>query len=234
VTRLRPNAGLALAVSLLVGGAARADEPPPLPPIASPTADPAAQATDPAALAERLAAVEKDVALIQRKLRMLGAENEADALGAELLSSPRWLYEAALQQDATVEGVERAYRYLALIRQLHPESPEAREAFVPAARFHRFLYRAHRVRDLHSSWIVTEPIFMIHWVSSFFEPGVFPEEELDVLMWKMPMSFYRQLEGYAKTHPEMRKWRLEVEEDNGVVEKIVGVPADAPPDRDAE
>jgi len=221
VTGLHPRAGLALAVSLLAAAPAPADEAP----APAAEAQPAADAPAPMpGMEERLNTVEKQLALIERKLRMLGAENEADALGGELLSNPRWLYEAALQQDASLEGVERAYRYLALIRQLHPASPEAREAFIPAARFHRLLFRAYRVRDLHASWIVTEPIFMIHWLGDFFEPGVFPDEPINVLAWKLPMSFYDTLADYAKGHPEMRKWELVVEEDNGLVEKITGVP----------
>lgn len=242
--RFRSLAGLAVAVGALGVAPVRAEEAPtpepgatfdtfdtpygPAPEIPEPSAEadpPMALTTeDMEGLDERLDAVEKELERIKHKFRVLAADDEAEALGGALLDNPRWLYEAALQQKSTVEGLERAYRLFALIRELHPESPEAREAFIPAARFHRFLFRAHRVRDMHSPWVVTEGIFLIHWLGDFFEPGHFPEEEINVLAWKLPMSFYAKLEAYARTHPEMRKWRLEVEEDNGQVVEIRGHP----------
>jgi len=249
VQRTRSLAAVALAVGALGAAPLRAEEPAAKPDAAA-TATSANEATfdtpygpapeidappeheaaltptveDMEALDERLDTVEKELALIRHKFRVLAAEDEAEVLGRELLDSPRWLFDAALQQESTVEGLERAYRYFALVRQLHPESPEARDAFLYAARIHRFLFRAHRVRDPHSPWVVSEPTFMIHWLADFFEPGRFPDTEVNVFAWKLPMSTYRKLEDYAKTHPEMRKWRLEVEEDNGRVEVVRGFP----------
>jgi hypothetical protein len=240
VYRFRSTAGPVLALAVLAatpacpGTAAAADaEPTTAPDLSAPIEsshgpDATAPVRPPTAeeyraLDERLNSVEKKLALIQRKFRLLASENEAEALGGELFENPRWLFEAALQEESTIDGLERAYRYFALVAQLHPDSPEAKKSFLYAARIHRYLYRVHRVDDPHSIWVTSEPAFMIQWLSTFFEPGVFPDTEINVLAWKLPLGFYDQLQAYAKTHPEMRKWRLVVEEDNGKIEKITGV-----------
>ena len=86
---------------------------------------------------------------------------------AEALRDP-----AKLQALAEAAGAEQdwelAYRYLALIHILHPDSEKNRELFPAAATLYRRSWAPHRT-ELDSIWTTSEPLFMYAWLAGFFQ-----------------------------------------------------------------
>ena len=145
----------------------------------------------------------------------------ASAPCTEVLRDPDQLLELA--NAATAAGdVELAYRYVALIHILHPDSEKNREVFPLAARLYRRSWAPHRT-ELDSIWTTSEPRFMIAWLAGFFQDGKeFPQEQMDVLFLGMSYDLFRDFLAYAKDRPLVSQWVITAEKDNGIVEKISG------------
>jgi hypothetical protein len=143
----------------------------------------------------------------------------ADALGD--VDQLKQLADAAI----TEENWELAYRYVALMHILHPESERDRDSFALAARLYRLSWAPHRT-ELDSIWVTSEPRFLIAWLAGFFQPEQpFPQEQMNALFLGMNYGLLREFLAYGQTHPRISRWVITAEKDNGIVEKITGVPA---------
>ncbi len=147
----------------------------------------------------------------------------------EVLRDPRLLRERADLALEQRDG-ELAYRSLALLATLHPESAESREAFRAAARLFKQAYFQNRFSRPDSVWLSSEPAFMFQWLARFLQdPEVFPQAELDALFLGMPYSFFGDFTAFAAPRPGLSRWVLRVEEDNGRIQSITGEAAGGTP-----
>ena len=142
----------------------------------------------------------------------------------EVLADPRLLREAG---DAAVEDgdLEMAYRYVALLRTLHPESAEAQDLYPAAAKLFKRGYFRHRIKHPESVWVNSEPAFMFQWLASFFEEGgeKFPQEQVDLLFLGMPYNVWEEFERYAEGRRRLfAYWRLQATADDGRIESVTG------------
>ncbi len=192
---------------LLVFGCLRA----PLPAEAEPAA---------AQLEERLGAVEGRLGLIERKLELLGAGSEAELLGGdELLGDPAKLLERAEAAQAAGD-LQLAYRYLTLIHSMHPESPEDADAFPRAVRIFKAFYARTRYPAPQSVWQYSEPSFIFQWLGQYYEPGRFPQEQVDLVFVGMPVSLFDDFVAFGRHRPPFRGWKPEKEDDDGLVTSV--------------
>ncbi len=146
---------------------------------------------------------------------------------AGVLGSPALLRE---QADAALadDDAELAYRYLALIETLHPDSPESRELFPAAAKLFKRAYFRNRISKPDSVWVTSEPSFMFQWLSLFFRDAeAFPQQQVDILFLGMPVSLYDGFRDYAKRRPKyLARWEMQVTDDNGRIESITATLAE--------
>ena len=135
----------------------------------------------------------------------------------------------ALAEAASAEqNWELAYRYLALIHILHPDSDQNRELFPAAATLFRRSWAPHRA-ELDSIWTTSEPPFMYAWLAGFFrDGGDFPQAQMDGLFVGTSYSLFRNFVSYAKDRPQISKWVISAEDENGITTKVTGS-AIAPP-----
>jgi hypothetical protein len=124
--------------------------------------------------------------------------------------------EAIEQQD-----FDTAYRHLTEIRKRYPGSAESREAFPLAAAIFRRSYFRHRYRQPDSPWLTSEPDFMLDWFASFLEGPEFPQAEAEALFLGMPYGYFRRYLARAETRPELARWAIRAEDDNGIIEAVV-------------
>lgn len=118
---------------------------------------------------------------------------------------------------------ELAYRYLALIQTLHPQSADARELFPAAAKLFKRLYFANRIARPDSVWLVSEPVFMFQWLATYFQGSdSFPEAQMATLFVGMPLPFYDDFAAFAKTRPALARWQMQARADDGRVEAVSG------------
>ena len=122
---------------------------------------------------------------------------------------------------------ELAYRYLALLETLHPDSPESREAFPLAAALFKKLFFFNRTTHPNSVWATSEPVFMYQWVAHFFGDES-PQEQVELLFLGMPYSYFLDFKTYAAKHPELSRWVLQATKDNGLTDSIRVEPAAKP------
>ena len=148
----------------------------------------------------------------------------------EVLGSPALLRE---QADAALadDDSELAYRYLALIETLHPESAESRALFPAAAKLFKRAYFRNRIAKPDSVWTRAEPAFMFHWLSGFFRDAKeFPQREVDELFLGMPVILYDEFLAYAKERPKyFSRWETRVTDDNGRIQSVIASPAPTEP-----
>ena len=145
----------------------------------------------------------------------------ASAPCADALRDPDQLL-ALTNAAVAKQDWELAYRYVALIHILHPDSEKNREVFPLAARLYRKSWAPHRT-EVDSIWVTSEPRFMIAWLAGFFQDGQeFPQEQVDALLLGMNYGLFRDFLAYAKNHPRMSQWAISAEKDNGIVERISG------------
>jgi hypothetical protein len=130
---------------------------------------------------------------------------------------------SALAEAASAEqNWELAYRYLALIHILHPESEKNRELFPAAATLYRRSWAPHRA-ELDSIWTTSEPLFMYAWLAGFFsDGGEFPQEQMNALFFGTSYSLFRNFMEYAKARPRVSQWVITAHEENGIVDQISG------------
>lgn len=149
------------------------------------------------------------------------------ALGCAMLGAgePRRLRDQA-QAQLDANDLEGAYRTLARIRTDHPGSPEAREVFPAAARIFEREWWRRRHREPESSWLTKEPVFLFGWLASFYGDDAFPQREAEFLLVGMPVGFLREFQAFAAGRPQLARWTLTAEDDNGVVESIAAARVD--------
>jgi len=183
-----------------------------------------------ATLEQRVAELEAQMETVNRKFRLLGSD---DAGFTDALESPTFLYEkaeaivgSAPLSRLSLDDHMRAYRYLALSHQLHPDGPDDDQAFLLAALLFKRLWFSVRFTQPDSIWHVSEPYFMFQWLTDFFEPDApFPRAYVGTLLAGLPSSFYRKFEVFAQEYerPEsLKRWRLVAEDDNGIVQVVTG------------
>ncbi|MBY0400748.1 hypothetical protein K2X89_10660 [Myxococcota bacterium] len=143
---------------------------------------------------------------------------------AEVLAQPSQLV-ARARAAAGQNDLETAYCRFAVLHTLHPESPEAREAFPIAAYVFKGLYQRRYYHD-HSSnvaWLASEPRFMFDWLATFFDDDAFPTAPVMGILHDMPGALADDLKAYiAEGHGPISSWRLTVSMDNGRIAEVTG------------
>jgi hypothetical protein len=122
---------------------------------------------------------------------------------------------------------DAAYRDLAKIRRQYPESRESREAFPLAAAIFQNGYFSDRYRKPDSPWLTSEPGFMLDWFASFLSGPDFPQAEAEALFVGMPYGYLREFLALAEARPELSRWSIRAEDDNGIIESVAA--GSAPP-----
>jgi hypothetical protein len=179
--------------------------------------------SDGAPLEARLEAIERRQALADRKLRLLAAESEAELVcGVDLFREPRLLLEQA-KLALGREEEELAYRFLALLQALHPDSPEAADSFLTATALFRSAYFRNRLVDERSIWVLSEPYFLYQWLARHWGDED-PREKLEALFLGMPFNVFDNFRTFASRHPNIVHWRFEATKDNGIVQTITVEP----------
>lgn len=118
--------------------------------------------------------------------------------------------------------VPGAYERARELRTRFPESEESREAFVIATRTYRWIWWKHRMEGtLDSDWVRTETPFMFEWTASRFGND-FPEEEMALMFRGMPLFFFKAFLAYGEDHPEVSRWSIVWDKDNGRMTTITG------------
>jgi hypothetical protein len=142
---------------------------------------------------------------------------------ADALRDPAKL-QALSEAAATDQNWELAYRYLALIHILHPDSEENRELFPAAATLYRRSWAPHRTQ-LDSIWTTSEPLFLYAWLAGFFQDGRdFPQVQMDAAFVGTSYSLFRNFIRYAKDRPQLSRWSISAKDENGIVVSVTGSP----------
>jgi hypothetical protein len=115
---------------------------------------------------------------------------------------------------------ETAWRRFAELRTRHPDTPECREAFPLAAAIFKFRYLRDRHARPDSPFVTTEPRFMLDWLAAYLEGPEFPRAEAEALFLGMPYGFFRDYLALAEGRPQLARWALRAEDDNGIIESI--------------
>lgn len=123
------------------------------------------------------------------------------------------------------EAIERkefdaAYRDLAEIRKRYPESAESREAFPLAAGIFKWSYLRQRHTQPDSPFVRSEPGFMLDWFAAFLAGPEFPQAEAEALFVGMPYGYFREYLAFAESRPELSRWAIKAQDDNGIIEAI--------------
>lgn len=182
------------------------------------------------ALRERVAALEARLDLVDRKFRLLAADDVSALLASgEVLGDPALLVD---QADAALarEDWPLAYRYLALIHTLHPESEENDAMYPVAARLFRRNWFRSRYTAPQSVWHTSEPVFMFQWLAEYFPEqadGSFPQKRAEQLLVGMPYRFAGYWDDYARSRPKLARWKITASEDNGIIDALTAAPAEA-------
>jgi hypothetical protein len=58
------------------------------------------------------------------------------------------------------------------------------------------------------------------WLGSFYADAAFPQREAEFLLVGMPVGFLRDFEAFAAARPELARWAVTAEDDNGIVESL--------------
>lgn len=135
------------------------------------------------------------------------------------------------QANAAVvlDDLEGAYGHLKQIRVRHPGSPESEKAFPLAAYTYRRLWFQHRFTQPDSVWLTSEKRFMFAWLASYFGDGDFPYQAANQLLVGFPLNFFRDFVEYGRSDPQLARWSLRAEADNGIIELVAAAPADEAP-----
>lgn len=133
----------------------------------------------------------------------------------EVLARPDLLFQRA-EQARTLQKPELAYRYFALIHELHPESKEDRDAFLWAARIGKRQAEVNLYPDHNSIWVGAERAFLYQWFESIVRDE-FSKPHADALLVDATYNLARNFLAYAQTRPALARWQITVEEDNGRV-----------------
>lgn len=145
----------------------------------------------------------------------------ASAPCTDVMRNPEQL-QALAEASSGEQNWELAYRYVALIHILHPGSEQDREMFPAAATLFRRSWSPHRA-ELDSIWTTSEPIFLYAWLAGFFQDGRdFPQKQMDALFVGTSYSLLRNFLRYAQDRPQLSRWSISAEDENGVTVKVTG------------
>jgi hypothetical protein len=136
-----------------------------------------------------------------------------------LVNPPGRLLEQA-RSAVEQKDLESAYRDLASIRKRYPDSAESREAFPLAAAIFQNGYFRDRYQQPDSHWVTTEPGFLLDWFASLLSGPEFPQAEAEALFVGMPYGYFRELLALAQARPELSRWGIRAQDDNGIIESI--------------
>jgi hypothetical protein len=120
---------------------------------------------------------------------------------------------------------ETSYARAKAVRLERPSSPERDQAFALACGSWKLLYHRDRYASPDAPWVVTEPAFLFDWLASYFGETS-PEEPARLLFVGVPYGVYRDFEAFARTHPDISRWALRVEDDNGIIRHVTAERSD--------
>ena len=133
----------------------------------------------------------------------------------EVLARPDLLLQRAEAARAQ-QKPELAYRYYALIHELHPASQEDRIAFLWAARIGKRKAEVSLYPDRNSIWVEAERAFVYQWFEAIVRDE-FSEEHARALLVDASYDLARHFLAHAAKRPALARWQISVEEDNGRV-----------------
>lgn len=171
----------------------------------------------------RLSALEARVKFIEKKLTLLSTETDQELNGVStVMGSPALLKQQADYALKVEKSPERAYRYLGILRALHPESPESKSSYGIAVALFKQLYFKNRYNPSGAMWTTVEPFFIFQWTADFFvsEAPAFPTREVEALLIGAPGDMVRRFEAFAASNTAMQRWSVGFTDDNGIVETI--------------
>jgi hypothetical protein len=159
-------------------------------------------------------------------LVVLAAALSASGAGCATRGATRLLEQAHVAFES--EDVYGTYALAREIRARYPESPESREAFPLATRTYRWIWWKHRIEGtLDSEWVRTETPLLFEWTASAFGE-TFPKEEMRLVFRGMPLFFFKQFLAWSEGHPELSRWEMVWDEDNGRMTTLTGHRRDVP------
>lgn len=145
---------------------------------------------------------------------------------AEAVADPKILRQQA-DEASKAGNPDLAYRYLALIQILHPDTPESAEAFPEAVRLFKHLYnRERKLAHYDSIWVTSEPYFVFRWLEQFSR-GEFPQEQMNLLFLRSRSSLFQSFLAYARDRAAFRRWDIRARDDNGIIESVTATPRNA-------
>lgn len=162
-------------------------------------------------------------------IRLATAALAALSIGCATIAGGPAPRELRAQADAALEKkqYEEAYRLLAEIHRRHPESRESDEVFPAAALLFKRQYNKNRFSNPTSPWVTSEPEFLFGWLATFYDGDAFPREQAEALLRGLELGFTRRFEAWASKDPKLAAWKLDVVEDNGIVQEITAERASA-------
>lgn len=133
----------------------------------------------------------------------------------QVLERPDLLFQRA-EAHRAAQRPDLAYRYYALVHQLHPTSKEDAEAFLWAARLGKHKAAVNLYPDRNSIWVEAERAFVYQWFEEIVRER-FSEQHAQALLVDASYDLARHFLAHAKTRPALARWQIAVEEDNGRV-----------------
>lgn len=148
---------------------------------------------------------------------------------AEVRLDADQLYDRAVA-ELRAGQLEMGYRYLALVHVQDPHGEKDREAFLLATRVFRKLHFRHRT-EADSVWVRSQPRFMFAWLAGFFRGrDGFPQDEMNAMFLGMHYQMFRDFLAWAKQRaneePDLVRWTITAEKDDGRIESVVATPSD--------
>ncbi len=156
----------------------------------------------------------------------------------EVSRSPALLWEQ-IERAEEKDDVGRAFRFIQLLRTLHPNAQETHRAYEMACRMFRATYVFERIQSPDGIWATSDVTFMYQWLSSYFVDDEFPQEKAEQLLLDTPRAFYQGYVAFAGrpyANPHASQWDYEFESDNGRLQAITArrkQPATSTPGADA-
>lgn len=104
-----------------------------------------------------------------------------------------------------------------------PAPDVAKAAFELGAYCHQKLYYRDRPIGDHvitSRWTSTEQVQMFEWASSFFDGETYPKDIVNTLLAGYPYPVWQDFQAFAETRPEIARYPMRVNVDNGIVQFV--------------
>jgi hypothetical protein len=61
---------------------------------------------------------------------------------------------------------------------------------------------------------------MLDWFAAFLSGPEFPQAEAEALFVGMPYGYFREYLAFAESRPELSRWAIQAQDDNGIIETI--------------